>query len=68
MANISLVSRILLLSNLPKGSSNKLVKHDKLEKYLPYCTRNSELNYNKTKQNKITLTLIKKGLPSVINC
>ena len=37
MANIFVVSHILLLFHSPKGSS---VKYEKLRKYCLYCTRN----------------------------
>ena len=40
MANIFLVSHILLLFHSPKGSSNKSAKYEKLGKYWSYCTWN----------------------------
>ena len=40
MANIFLISHIFLLFHLPKGSSNKSAKYEKLEKYWSYCTQN----------------------------
>ena len=40
MANVFLVSYILLLFHSPKGSWNKSVKYEKLEKFWSYCTRN----------------------------
>ena len=40
MANIVLVSNILLLFHLPKGLWNKSAKYKKLRKYWSYCTRN----------------------------
>ena len=43
MANIFLVSHILLLFHSPKGSWNKSAKCAKLGIYWPYCTRNSAI-------------------------
>ena len=40
MANIFLVSHILLSFQEPKGSWNKSAKYEKLGKYWSYCTRN----------------------------
>ena len=40
MANIFLVSHILLLFHSPKGLWNKSAKYKKLGKYWSYCTRN----------------------------
>ena len=40
MANIFLVSHILLLFHSPKGSWYKLAKYEKLGKYWSYCTQN----------------------------
>ena len=40
MANIFLVSHILLLFHSPKGSWNKSAKYEKLGKYWSYCIRN----------------------------
>ena len=40
MANIVLVSNILLLFHLPKGLWIKSAKYKKLRKYWSYCTRN----------------------------
>ena len=43
MANIFLVSHILLLFHSPKGLWNKSAKYEKLGKYWPYCTRNCSI-------------------------
>ena len=44
MANIFLVSHILLLFHLPKGSWNKSAKYEKLREYWSYSTRNRDDN------------------------
>ena len=40
MANIFLLSHILLLFHSPKGSWNKSAKYEKIGKYWSYCTQN----------------------------
>ena len=54
MANILLVSYILLLFHSPKGSWNKSAKYEKLGKYWPYCTRNRAITNAYSKLLNIT--------------
>ena len=53
MANIFLVSHILLLFHSPKGSWNKSAKYEKLGKYWPYCTQNRAITNAYLIQNMI---------------
>ena len=54
IANIFLVSHILLLFHSPKGSWNKSAKYEKLGKYWPYCTRNRAITNAYLKNSLIT--------------
>ena len=51
MANIFLVSHILLLFHSFKGSQNKSAKYEKLGKYWSYCTRNRKITNAYSKDN-----------------
>ena len=59
MANIFLVSHILLLFHSPKGSWNKSAKYEKLGKYWPYCTPNRAITNAYTHPRKHNIRAVK---------